>query len=80
MHELSIAANIVEIAEEFAFTHKATKIDKIELVVGKLSGVVSDSLEFAMEFAVKDTVLEHAEIVIEEVEANLFAINVKRNL
>ena len=68
MHELSIAASIVEIAEEFAVAHKAGKINKIEIIVGKLSGVMPDSLEFAMEFAVKDTVLEHAEIVLEEVD------------
>jgi len=68
MHELSIAANIIEIVEEFAQSHKATRINKVELIVGKLSGVVRDSLEFALEFAVKDTILEDAEILIEEVD------------
>jgi hydrogenase nickel incorporation protein HypA/HybF len=68
MHELSIAANIIEIAEEFAAGHKGAQIRKVELVVGKLSGIVRDSLDFAMEIAVKNTILENAEILIEEVD------------
>jgi hydrogenase nickel incorporation protein HypA/HybF len=36
--------------------------------VGKLSGVVRDNLVFALEIAVKDTVLKEAEIIIDEIE------------
>jgi len=67
MHELSIATNIIEFAEEFARDHQVTKINRIEIEVGKLSGIVIDSLEFALELAVKDTVMEHAEVVITEI-------------
>ena len=68
MHELSIAANIIEIAEDFMQTHKGAKIIKIELVVGKLSGVVRESLEFAMGIAAENTVLQDALILIQEVD------------
>ncbi len=64
MHELSIATNVLEFAEEFAREHHVTKIKRIDLEVGQLSGIVIDSLKFAFEFAVKNTVLEHAEVVI----------------
>jgi hydrogenase nickel incorporation protein HypA/HybF len=64
MHELSIATNVIEFAEEFAREHQTTKINRIELEVGLLSGIVIDSLKFALKFSVKKTVLEHAEIVI----------------
>lgn len=67
MHELSIATNIVEFAEEFARDHQAKKINRIELEVGQLSGIVIDSLKFALEFAVENTVLEKAEIIISEI-------------
>ena len=64
MHELSIATSIIEIAEEFAVKNKGANITKIEIEVGELSGIVVDSLEFAMELAVVNTVLERAKIII----------------
>ncbi|HPB01635.1 MAG TPA: hydrogenase maturation nickel metallochaperone HypA [Bacteroidales bacterium] len=67
MHELSIAASIVDYAAEFASEHQATSISRIEIEVGQLSGVITDSLEFAMEEAVKGSVLEKAEVVIIEI-------------
>jgi hydrogenase nickel incorporation protein HypA/HybF len=67
MHELSIATSIIEIAEDFARDKNVTKIRKIEVEVGKLSGVVYDNLVFALEIAVIDTVLKDAEIIIDEI-------------
>ncbi|HOV10346.1 MAG TPA: hydrogenase maturation nickel metallochaperone HypA [Bacteroidales bacterium] len=67
MHELSIATNIIEIAEDFARSHQAEKISRIELEIGQLSGIVTDSLQFALELAVKNTVLEFAEVIIKEI-------------
>ncbi len=63
MHELSIAMEIVEIAREEAEKAGALKINKIELEIGKLSGVLPDALSFAMTEAVKDSPLALAEIV-----------------
>lgn len=67
MHELSIAASIVDYATDFASEHQATSISRIEIEVGQLSGVITESLEFAMEEAVKGSVLEKAEVILTEV-------------
>jgi hydrogenase nickel incorporation protein HypA/HybF len=64
MHELSIAMGIVKIAEDETAKAKATEVSKIELVVGVLSGVEIDSLEFVWSSAVKDSVLENAKLEI----------------
>ena len=64
MHELSIATNIVEIAEESAKQSNTTVITEIELEVGELSGVVYEALEFAMVEAVKNTMLQNAKRII----------------
>lgn len=61
MHEMSIALGIVRIAEEEVSKAKATKVEIIELIIGNLSGVEMDALDFAWPVAVKDTVLEGAE-------------------
>jgi hydrogenase nickel incorporation protein HypA/HybF len=66
MHELSIAENIIEYATEFAKQHKAERVLKLELEIGQLSGVIKESLEFAFEETLKNTVLENATIIISE--------------
>ncbi len=68
MHELSIAMSIVEIAEDSAKQSNVSIITEIELEVGEMSGVVYDALEFAMEEAVKDTILQGAKRKINIVE------------
>ena len=69
MHELSIAVNIIEIAEEHAKKENASVITEIELDIGSQSGVVVEALEFAMESATKGTMLENAKVVINAIPA-----------
>lgn len=71
MHELSIALNIVEIIEENAKAENLDRISEIELEVGSSSGVVVEALKFALEEAVKSTVMEHAKIVFHEIPSIL---------
>ncbi len=69
MHEFSIAQNIVDIAEDSARRENCRRIISVRLEVGMLSGVVFEALETALEFAVKKTMLEGAQIEIIRVEA-----------
>ena len=69
MHEMSIALSIIDLAAEQAKKASARKIVEIELDIGTLSGVEIDALNFAMEIAVKDTLLESAEIKMNRIEA-----------
>jgi hydrogenase nickel incorporation protein HypA/HybF len=64
MHEFSIAVNMVDIALEYAEKSNAIKVNEIELEIGELSGVVYDAMEFAMESAIKGTLLDGAKIKI----------------
>jgi hydrogenase nickel incorporation protein HypA/HybF len=67
MHEMSIAMNIVEIAEERARVERAKRVVEMELEVGELAGVVYDALDFALASAVKNTMLEYARILVGKV-------------
>jgi hydrogenase nickel incorporation protein HypA/HybF len=60
MHEFSIALSIVEIAEEEVKKCNAISVERIDLEIGKLSGIEPVALEFALEQAVIDTVLGKA--------------------
>ena len=66
MHELSIAEAVVDIAVRHA---EARPVSAVELRVGHLRQVVPSALEFAFELVAQGTVLEGAELRIEEVPA-----------
>ena len=68
MHELSIAIGIVKIADDETKKANASAVSKIELIIGTLSGVELDSLNFVWSAAVKDTVLEGAVLSIEHIK------------
>ncbi|MDR3793620.1 MAG: hydrogenase maturation nickel metallochaperone HypA [Terracidiphilus sp.] len=67
MHELSIAASIVEAVTETAAAYPGTRVKAVHLRLGALSDVVEDSLSFCWELTVKDTPLESASLEIEKV-------------
>lgn len=64
MHELSIAMSIVEIAEENAAMAGVKNVSEIQIEIGDLSGVVDEALEFALEEAVKNTILKNAKRIV----------------
>ena len=66
MHELSLAEAVVEIALRHA---AGRSVRKVELRVGDLRQVVPTALEFAFELLSDGTVLEGAELEIENVPA-----------
>lgn len=68
MHEMSIAQSIVELAEEQARARGSEAIEEIELEIGRLAGVELHTLDFAIESAVKGSMLEKARIVRHIVE------------
>jgi len=60
MHELSVTQNILDIVLNQAKAAQAKKVTKINLVIGELSGVVSDSVQFYFDFLKKDNAAEEA--------------------
>ena len=66
MHELAIAEAVVAIAERHAAGRRVTRV---EVAVGHLRQVVPQALEFAFELVAQGTVLEGAELALQEVPA-----------
>lgn len=54
MHELSIAAALIDAAQEAARAHGGGRIVRIRARVGPLSGVVPEALAFAFDVAAAD--------------------------
>lgn len=66
MHELAIAASVVEIATRHAAGRRVTKI---HLKAGHLRQVVPSALAFSFDLVAEGTPVEGAELEIEEVPA-----------
>jgi len=71
MHEVSIAANILEIAEAELKKNEGRIVNKLHLEVGVISGVVVESLQFALDASRLDSVLKDTEIIIDEIPAEV---------
>jgi hydrogenase nickel incorporation protein HypA/HybF len=70
MHEVGIMQSILALAEEQARTAGAAEIHAIRLRIGRLAGVVRESLEFAFEALRPGTPAERASLAIDEVPAS----------
>jgi len=65
MHELSITQGILSIAVEKANEVQASKVTKINLIIGELSGVVNECVEFYFDLLSKDTIAAQASLSFE---------------
>jgi hydrogenase nickel incorporation protein HypA/HybF len=65
MHELSIALNLVEIAESAAREQNATHVEVVHLRLGVFSGVMPESLQFAYDVVTQGTMLAGSRLIIE---------------
>jgi hydrogenase nickel incorporation protein HypA/HybF len=62
LHEFSITQSILSIALEKANTVNASRVSKINLVIGELSGVVDECVQFYFDFLSKDTLAAQANL------------------
>lgn len=65
MHELSIAQSIVDIVRQHA--PDGVPVRAVRVAVGRMSGVVPESLEFCFSAVVGDTMLEGARLEIDRI-------------
>jgi hydrogenase nickel incorporation protein HypA/HybF len=70
MHELSIVEALIEqVREELDRQGQQGRVLRLDLTIGRLSGVNVDSIRFAFGLLTPDTILENAEVAIDEPRA-----------
>ncbi|MEN4005985.1 MAG: hydrogenase maturation nickel metallochaperone HypA [Methanobacteriaceae archaeon] len=67
MHELSIADAIVKTAIDVAEKNNAQEISEVTIEIGKLTLLNPEQLKFMISVLGENTLLEGAEIIVEEV-------------
>ena len=71
MHELAITEEILRITVEHAERANAKRVTDINLVIGELSSVVDDSVQFYLDFLSPGTIAEGAKLHFTRVPARL---------
>jgi len=71
MHELAITEEILRITVEHAEKAQAQRVTDIHLVIGDLSSVIDDSVQFYFDFSSPGTVAEGAELHFRRVPTRL---------
>lgn len=62
MHELSVTENLLEIALRHGAAAGAKRITGLHLIIGQLSSIVDDSVQFYWDIVSKGTVAEGAQL------------------
>jgi len=71
MHELPVTQSLLKIALDHAEKADAKRITDLHIVVGELSSMVDDSIQFYWEIIAKDTIAEQAKLHFRRVPAEL---------
>ncbi len=75
MHELSITESLLEIALRHARNADASKITDLYLVIGQLSSVVDDSVQFYWDIIAKDTPAEGSKLHFQRVPTEILCLD-----
>ena len=71
MHELAITEEMVKLVADEAAKAGIEKVEKINLIVGKLTGYVNESIQFYFDMLSRDTVAEGAKLFFETIPGRL---------
>jgi hydrogenase nickel incorporation protein HypA/HybF len=71
MHELSVTENILEIAVRHARQAQATRVTDIHIIIGQLSSIVDDSVQFYWDMISEGSLCAGAKLHFERRPARL---------
>lgn len=71
MHELSLARGILNLVTEHVPPQRISAVRRVRVDVGRLAGVVADSLEFCYSALVAETPLRHSRLQLNKVPLRL---------
>jgi hydrogenase nickel incorporation protein HypA/HybF len=79
MHELAITQSILSIAQKHAIQAQASRVIDIYLVMGQLSSIVDDSVQYYWDMISQDTLCSGARLHFDRIPAKLICLNCGTN-
>lgn len=74
MHELSVTESLLEIALRHGKSANASRITDIFLVIGQLSSIVDDSVQFYWDIVSKETLAEGARLHFQRIPTRILCL------
>lgn len=75
MHELSVTESILNIALKHAEQAEAQRVTHLYLVIGRLSSIVDDSVQFYWEIVTAGTLCQGSTLHFERIPAQMLCLN-----
>lgn len=75
MHELAVTENLLEIANRHAIQANAVRVTDLFVVIGTLSSIVDDSVQFYWDFVTQDSICQGAKLHFERLPARLLCLS-----
>lgn len=75
MHELAVTESILDIALAHAKKAEAIQVTAINIVMGRLTTIVDDSVQFYWDIISQDTICAGAKLNFERIPAQLACLN-----
>ena len=79
MHELAVTESVLNIATRHARQAQAVRVTAVHLVVGQLSSIVDDSVQFYWDMISADTICAGAQLHFERKPATLQCLDCNRS-
>ena len=83
MHELAVTESLLQTASDYAKQNNADRVMCLNLVIGDLSGIVEDSVQFYWDMISENTICSQAKLNIErnqlEFEKNQLTLTNRKN-
>lgn len=72
MHELAVTESLLKTACEYAEKNNAHHVISLNLVIGDLSGIIDDSVQFYWDIISENTLCSKAKLIIQRKPAKLY--------
>ncbi len=74
MHELSITESLLNTACEYAEKNQAIRVTALNLVIGELSGVIDESVQFYWDMISENTICQGATLHFSRIPATMVCL------
>lgn len=71
MHELAVTESILNIAVQYASQNNARRVTDLYLVIGRLSSIIDDSVQFYWDMVTENTLCAGSKLHFERIPAQL---------